>query len=116
MRMTSRTKVLITGLHNTSEVAELTKLAMKAGYNLTLQGDDAAAYSSGEGRPFVLELSREDPVWLEQEIAWLVYLQALHSNRSPNDVIEAARTRLENLHTTMGMPPTFRCAQHRGGT
>ncbi len=88
-----------------NEVAELAKFAMAAGYDLTLEGDDDEELERSEGRPFVVVLQRDEPAWLEEELDWLVYLQAQSSNRSPNDVLDATKARLAEMCATMGLPP-----------
>ena len=102
MRATSETAVTIDSMPTTIEVAEVAKAAMKFGYRMVQE-----QYVSDGGTPMTqAHMTRTEPAWLSEELACLVFLQALAAGHSVDKVLTDVRLRLERWHVPIDRPPS----------
>jgi hypothetical protein len=102
MEAHSRGHIILPLVASMTDVAELSKFAMKAGYTLNMwhnQLDDATA--SG----FTMDLDREYDMWLSNELAWLTYLQAYTMGKSVRDVLAETEAHLQRWEAPLDTPP-----------
>jgi hypothetical protein len=98
----------IENLTTMTEIAEVAKAAAKFSYRMVLHRD--------EGGHSVADLGRDEMEWMGTDLARLVYLQALATNRSADDVLAEIRSTLEKMHAPLDVPPGDRPGIGEGGT
>lgn len=100
MRLQSHLDVTVDLLSTTTEVAEVAKAAAKFGASITMRPDPKHPGSQE------IRLLREEPDWPTQDLARLVYLQAMALDMSVNDVLAQVRQRLEKWDAPLDRPPS----------
>jgi hypothetical protein len=104
----SRITVRIENLGTMAEIAEVAKAAAKFNYRMELDRD--------ENDRSVAELSRYEPEWMDRDLAQLVYLYALATNSSMDDVLALTRSKLEQMGAPLDVPPGDRPGIGEGGS
>lgn len=98
----SRLAVTFDQIDTTTELAELAKMSAKTGADLTVEH-----YEDEHNRPRMrATLTRTATNFIVNDVASLVYMQAMTRDKTPAAVLDEVRAKLEGMHITLDRSPS----------